>query len=142
MDDFLFVLLQEGPLENLPQSEKSWLDYTKSKKSFILHLFYGQIKSTVKCTVCNKESHTYETFSNLSLELPPSNNRCSLDVSKIILFNSDPRHKYKINEWASHAIQCVFGRRNHKLCFNFVFFFIRNAYNCTLLANVCPIITV
>lgn len=87
MDDFLFVLLQEGPLENLPQSEKSWLDYTKSKKSFILHLFYGQIKSTVKCTVCNKESHTYETFSNLSLELPPSNNRCSLDVSKLKLMN-------------------------------------------------------
>lgn len=38
-----------------------------------MHLFYGQIKSTVKCTVCSKESSTYETFSNLSLELPESN---------------------------------------------------------------------
>jgi ubiquitin carboxyl-terminal hydrolase 8 len=38
-----------------------------------LRLFYGQIKSTVKCTVCSKESSTYETFSNLSLELPPGN---------------------------------------------------------------------
>lgn len=65
----------------MPASEKAWLEYTKSKESFILHLFYGQIKSTVKCTVCQKESYTYESFSNLSLELPPSNNRCLLEVS-------------------------------------------------------------
>jgi ubiquitin carboxyl-terminal hydrolase 8 len=49
------------------------LEYTKARESFILRLFYGQIKSTVKCTTCYSESATYETFSNLSLELPPSN---------------------------------------------------------------------
>jgi len=66
-------------MDHLPASEKAWLEYTKAKESFILRLFYGQIKSTVKCTVCSKESATYETFSNLSLELPPSNiDRCHI----------------------------------------------------------------
>lgn len=51
-------------------SEKAWLEYTKAKESFILHLFYGQIKSTLKCTFCGEESATFDTFSNLSLDLP------------------------------------------------------------------------
>lgn len=50
-------------------SEKAWLEYTKAKESFILHLFYGQIKSTLKCTFCGEESATFDTFSNLSLDL-------------------------------------------------------------------------
>lgn len=52
-------------------SEKAWLEYTKAKESFILRLFYGQIKSTLKCKTCGEESATFDTFSNLSLELPP-----------------------------------------------------------------------
>ncbi|KAG5681428.1 hypothetical protein PVAND_010865 [Polypedilum vanderplanki] len=60
-------------LENLPASEKAWVEYTKAKESFILRLFYGQIKSTVKCMRCSEESATFDTFSNLSLELPMYN---------------------------------------------------------------------
>ena len=51
-------------------SEKAWLEYTKAKESFILRLFYGQIKSTLKCKACGEESATFDTFSNISLELP------------------------------------------------------------------------
>lgn len=77
-------------VESLPPSEKAWLEYTKAKESFILRLFYGQIKSTVKCTVCSKESATYETFSNLSLELPPSNvDRCHIQESFNMYFNGE-----------------------------------------------------
>ncbi|CAH1636226.1 unnamed protein product [Spodoptera littoralis] len=72
--------------DNLPPSEKAWHEYTKSKESLILRLFYGQIKSTVRCTVCGKQSVTYESFSNLSLELPANANRCSLsDCLKLYL---------------------------------------------------------
>ncbi|XP_050556044.1 ubiquitin carboxyl-terminal hydrolase 8 isoform X2 [Spodoptera frugiperda] len=72
--------------DTLPPSEKAWHEYTKSKESLILRLFYGQIKSTVRCTVCGKQSVTYESFSNLSLELPANANRCSLsDCLKLYL---------------------------------------------------------
>ncbi|XP_037868068.1 ubiquitin carboxyl-terminal hydrolase 8 isoform X2 [Bombyx mori] len=72
--------------DSLAPSEKAWYEYTKSKESLILRLFYGQIKSTVRCTVCSKQSVTYESFSNLSLELPANANRCSLsDCLKLYL---------------------------------------------------------
>lgn len=50
----------------------------KRKDSCILQLFYGQIKSTVKCVICTRESATYEGFSNLSLELPDNSNKCDI----------------------------------------------------------------
>lgn len=69
------------PMRNnsLSSSEKAWLDFTKSKESLILRLFYGQIKSTVKCIECRKESATYESFSNLSLELPQNSSKCDIN---------------------------------------------------------------
>ncbi|KAF9414749.1 hypothetical protein HW555_007445 [Spodoptera exigua] len=75
--------------ENLPPSEKAWHEYTKSKESLILRLFYGQIKSTVRCTVCGKQSVTYESFSNLSLELPANANRCSLSDCLNLYLNGE-----------------------------------------------------
>lgn len=71
------------------------MEYTKAKESFILRLFYGQIKSTLKCTVCGEESATFDTFSNLSLELP------SIDIDRNHLtqcFNSY-FHGERINGW-------------------------------------------
>ncbi|EDV93611.1 GH18183 [Drosophila grimshawi] len=73
-------------------SEKAWLEFTKSQESLILHLFYGQIKSTVKCITCNKESATYECFSNLSLELPPNANLCYLNQCMDMYFSGEKIH--------------------------------------------------
>lgn len=53
----------------LSAADKAWEEFVKCKQSKILDLFYGQIKSTVKCKSCKTESATYESFSNLSLEL-------------------------------------------------------------------------
>lgn len=72
--------------DSLPPPEKAWHEYTKAKESFILQLFYGQIRSTVRCTVCGKQSVTYEPFSNLSLELPANAQRCTLSVSASPVF--------------------------------------------------------
>lgn len=66
--------------ENLLAPEKAWIEFMKSKESYISKLFYGQIKSMVKCKVCLQESSTYDTFSNLSLELPHGNNKCRFEV--------------------------------------------------------------
>ncbi|XP_053671605.1 ubiquitin carboxyl-terminal hydrolase 8 [Anopheles nili] len=75
--------------ELLPLSEKAWIEHFKGKGSYISELFYGQIKSTVKCTRCNKESATYESFSNLSLELPQESNICYLENCLDMYFNGE-----------------------------------------------------
>ena len=90
-------------MENLPASEKAWLEYTKAKESFILRLFYGQIKSTVKCTQCGEESATFETFSNLSLELPMYNiDRCHITECFNMYF-----HGEKISGWNCPRCKCA-----------------------------------
>uniref|UniRef100_A0A1Q3F6S7 Ubiquitin carboxyl-terminal hydrolase n=1 Tax=Culex tarsalis TaxID=7177 RepID=A0A1Q3F6S7_CULTA len=76
-------------LEDLPASERAWIDYLKGMESYISNLFYGQIKSTVKCVRCGKESATYESFSNLSLELPQNANRCHLNNCLEMYFNGE-----------------------------------------------------
>lgn len=78
--------------DNMPASERAWLEFTKARESLILRLFYGQIKSTVKCVHCNKESATYECFSNLSLELPSSSDMCSLNQCMDMYFNGERIH--------------------------------------------------
>lgn len=65
--------------EPLRPSDRAWREFTKRKESNISNLFYGQTKSTVKCCECGIESSTYESFSNLSLELPLDNKPCSLE---------------------------------------------------------------
>ncbi|XP_039760021.1 ubiquitin carboxyl-terminal hydrolase 8 [Pararge aegeria] len=72
--------------ETLGASERAWHEYTKSKESLVLRLFYGQIRSTVRCSVCRASSATYDSFSNLSLELPAHASRCTLaDCLKLYL---------------------------------------------------------
>lgn len=81
---------QANNIGQSPASEKAWLEYTKAKESFILRLFYGQIKSTVKCKICGEESATFDTFSNLSLELPMINiERCHIMDCFNLYFNGE-----------------------------------------------------
>lgn len=75
-------------------SERAWNEFTKKKESRILQLFYGQIKSTIKCSKCNIESSSYETFSNLSLELPQVPSYCTLEDCLELYFNGE-----KITDW-------------------------------------------
>ncbi|XP_011189525.2 ubiquitin carboxyl-terminal hydrolase 8 isoform X1 [Zeugodacus cucurbitae] len=90
--DLQTLYVPEKPRDNITPSEKAWLEFTKAKESLILHLFYGQIKSTVKCVDCNKESATYECFSNLSLELPSNANVCYLSQCMDMYFSGERIH--------------------------------------------------
>uniref|UniRef100_A0A1B0FAZ4 Ubiquitin carboxyl-terminal hydrolase n=1 Tax=Glossina morsitans morsitans TaxID=37546 RepID=A0A1B0FAZ4_GLOMM len=78
--------------EPMTASDKAWLDFTKAKESLILHLFYGQIKSIVKCAECENESATYECFSNLSLELPENDSTCDLRECLDMYFSGERIH--------------------------------------------------
>ena len=52
---------------------------TKQLDCYVLH-FQGLFMSTVRCMVCSKESRTFDSFSNLTLPLPPNKSHCSLEV--------------------------------------------------------------
>ncbi|KFB36226.1 AGAP002900-PA-like protein [Anopheles sinensis] len=85
--------------DKLPPSEKAWIEHFKGKSSYISDLFYGQIKSTVKCKRCEQESATYESFSNLSLELPQDSNICYLENCLDMYF-----HGEEVRGW--HCPKC------------------------------------
>lgn len=55
----------------------------------IQYLFFGQIRSIVKCRTCEFESATYEGFSHLSLELPQNNRQCEIFDCLDLYFNGE-----------------------------------------------------
>lgn len=73
--------LKETSNDNLSPADQAWEKFRRCDESLIRSLFYGQQKSTVRCCKCSEESVTFEAFSDLSLPLPSSSNKCSLVVS-------------------------------------------------------------
>nr|XP_018896417.1 PREDICTED: ubiquitin carboxyl-terminal hydrolase 2-like [Bemisia tabaci]XP_018896419.1 PREDICTED: ubiquitin carboxyl-terminal hydrolase 2-like [Bemisia tabaci]XP_018896420.1 PREDICTED: ubiquitin carboxyl-terminal hydrolase 2-like [Bemisia tabaci] len=68
-------------LDDLSESEKaeeSWRQYNILERSKIIDFFVGQMKSSLKCTVCDKCSNTYEIFWDVSLPLPELSSRTTL----------------------------------------------------------------
>ncbi|KAK3095889.1 hypothetical protein FSP39_020374, partial [Pinctada imbricata] len=66
--------------DNLPDSEAAaiaWKHHKMLHKSVIVELFQGQLKSTLMCLTCRKQSVTFQAFMYLSLPIP-SGSRCSL----------------------------------------------------------------
>ena len=49
---------------------ESWSNSLKRDWSFIFFLFYGQMKSTLVCLKCKKESTIFDVFTNIPLSLP------------------------------------------------------------------------
>mmetsp|Transcript_30703 Transcript_30703/g.93847 ORF Transcript_30703/g.93847 Transcript_30703/m.93847 type:complete len:633 (-) Transcript_30703:272-2170(-) len=48
---------------------KAWAGYLRRDRSIIVDLFQGQLRSTVKCSVCGAERVKFETFMYLSVPL-------------------------------------------------------------------------
>lgn len=51
-------------------SNEYWEGFKKRDKSIFIDLFYGQLKSRVQCTVCNKISISFDPFNMLSVPIP------------------------------------------------------------------------
>jgi len=65
-------------------SNESWDAFLMRNKSIIVDLFYGQLKSKVKCETCGSESVRFDPFSLLSLPLPVENfTYCEVLVIKL-----------------------------------------------------------
>ena len=59
---------------NAKLAEAAWSKYLARNQSEIVDLFYGQLKSTLKCPDCGKVSTAFDSFSSLSLPLDVSCN--------------------------------------------------------------------
>ena len=73
--------------ENIDTNEEDlgneiWANNIRNNASYIHSLYLGQLKSTLRCTVCNKSKVSFEHFSSLSLPIPEGNKI----ILEIILF--------------------------------------------------------
>ncbi|KAK7573793.1 hypothetical protein V9T40_010984 [Parthenolecanium corni] len=100
--DWLHEDLNEPPTrQNLDgadekSGEKAWGEFISKNNSIIRKLFYGQLRSTVSCNVCQEESVTFEPFSNLSLSLPPEEiDKCTLSDCLKLYVSSDEIDKWQ-----------------------------------------------
>lgn len=67
----------EDSMSDSRRADLMWNWYSKTENSPIKDLFVGQLKSTLRCTVCDNTSVTFDPFWDLSLPIP-SNSRCKL----------------------------------------------------------------
>ncbi|XP_059475384.1 ubiquitin carboxyl-terminal hydrolase 8 [Neocloeon triangulifer] len=82
-------------IQNIKESsDNAWREFEKCNDSRILHLFYGQQSSTVRCNSCSFESVTFEPFSTLTLVLPQNSDKCSLNECLSMYLAPEP-----IQEW-------------------------------------------
>lgn len=67
----------DDSMNDTRRAELMWNWYSKTENSPIKDLFVGQLKSTLRCTVCDNTSVTFDPFWDLSLPIP-SGSRCKL----------------------------------------------------------------
>ncbi|XP_052123285.1 ubiquitin carboxyl-terminal hydrolase 2, partial [Frankliniella occidentalis] len=60
----------DDSLSDNQKAEESWRRYLRIDNSSVLDVFVGQLKSTLKCTVCGHCSVTFDPFWDLSLPIP------------------------------------------------------------------------
>ncbi|KAL9643966.1 hypothetical protein ABK040_005434 [Willaertia magna] len=65
-----WVELVDIPNESVIQKSNRWYyNYIERNNSFITDLFLGQLKSSITCTKCNKESINFDPFMDISLPI-------------------------------------------------------------------------
>ncbi|KAL4216469.1 Ubiquitin carboxyl-terminal hydrolase 8 [Mactra antiquata] len=64
-------------MSDIRAAEIAWRDHKLHNESIIVELFQGQLKSTIMCLTCRKQSVTFQAFMFLSLPIPAPN-RCTL----------------------------------------------------------------
>ena len=86
-------------------ADLSWEGHLKRNKSIIVDLFQGQIKSTITCPVCTKQSVTFDPVMYLSLPLPQENER-SINVTLVKLPSSDLDSALRNDNFITYKVAC------------------------------------
>ena len=78
------------------KATESWKRYLQSEDSIIVEIFVGQLRSSLKCTVCDHVSVTLDPFWDLSLPIPTrfgteKLNNCFLNFTKEEILDGDEK---------------------------------------------------
>lgn len=68
----------DSSLSVCEQAMEAWKRYLRRDNSYLVDLFVGQLKSTLKCRECGYESVTFEAFWDISLPIPSKTGEVSL----------------------------------------------------------------
>ncbi|XP_030764006.1 ubiquitin carboxyl-terminal hydrolase 2-like [Sitophilus oryzae] len=71
----------DDTLSDTEKANEAWKRYVRTEDSYIVDMFVGQLKSTLKCTFCGHCSVTFDPFWDLSLPLPSGRNSTALRLS-------------------------------------------------------------
>lgn len=64
------------------QADEAWDNARSWSSSVVQDVFEGQLKSTLHCPKCDKESHRFDCFHDISLPLPKTGRAsCTIEVS-------------------------------------------------------------
>ncbi|XP_061382130.1 ubiquitin carboxyl-terminal hydrolase 32 isoform X2 [Danaus plexippus] len=83
-----------GPRADRESAAEAWAAHTVRNDSIISELFYGQLKSKVRCSVCASESVRFDTFNMLSLPLPMESYVCA--IVRVVLLDGSVPTKYGV----------------------------------------------
>lgn len=78
------------------KATESWKRYLRSEDSMIVDVFVGQLRSSLKCTVCDHVSVTLDPFWDLSLPIPQRTgpvklNQCLVHFTKEEVLDGDEK---------------------------------------------------
>ena len=98
----------KGP-SNAKLAEAAWAKYLARNQSEIVELFYGQLKSTLKCPDCGEVSTTFDPFSSLSVPLDVSCNTSGeveeqREITVTVVREPGAVQKYKMRVFGSDTL--------------------------------------
>ena len=93
MRNFMMKLKESGCDIDEDYFKATAVKFYKTNREYLQQwtLFFGSLKSCVKCLACNEQSIRTEDFSNLTLPHPSNCNSCFLEVSFVL-----------------HCVECLF----------------------------------
>jgi len=68
----------DSSLSVCEQAMEAWKRYLRRDNSYLVDMFVGQLRSTLKCRECGHESVTFEPFWDISLPIPSKSGEVSL----------------------------------------------------------------
>ena len=82
-----------------------WANNIRNNASYFYSLYLGQLKSTLRCTICNKSKISFEHFSSLSLPIPEGN-KIILDIDLFRLpFTFKPYYNINNNNFNNVSLR-------------------------------------
>ena len=102
------IKLKNPDNNNLTEEElgnEYWANNIRNNASYFYSLYLGQLKSTLRCTICNKSKVSFEHFSSLSLPIPEGNKIILYIVLYRLPFTLKPYYNVNNKNFSSSSLR-------------------------------------